>query len=92
MKKEIKDLLKKEIKEVNQSKGKVITGMLLLLLDIVLVSLSLLSIETLIFTLPLVFIIRKQIFEFKMKKFTLILLRLMVDEEFEKEFLNENKF
>ena len=89
MKKEIRESLKKEIKEVNQSKAKVATGVILLVSDIVLVSLSLVSIYTLIFTLPLLYIIRKQMMEFQLKNMMYILSRCLIDDEYENEILND---
>lgn len=89
MKKEIRESLKKEIKEVNQSKAKVATGIILLISDIVLVSLSLVSIYTLIFTLPLLYIIRKQMMEFQLKNMMYILSRCLIDDEYENEILND---
>lgn len=90
MKSTIKELLKEDIKEVNQSKKKVITGVVLLIADIILVTLSLLSIYTLILTLPLLFILRKQIMDYRMKKMVLVLTRYILDDEFAKEF-DKNK-
>jgi len=89
MKKEIRSLLKKEIKEVNQSRFKVITGVILLILDIVLVLLNLASIYTLIFTLPLFYIIRKQMMEFQLKNMMYILSRCIIDDEYANEILND---
>tara|TARA_R110000751_G_scaffold28319_7_gene73946 strand:+ start:3693 stop:3962 length:270 start_codon:yes stop_codon:yes gene_type:complete len=89
MNKEIRELLKKEIKEVNQSRFKVITGVILLILDIVLVLFSLASIYTLIITLPLVYIIRKQMMEFQMKNMMYILSRCIVDDEYSDEIMNK---
>jgi len=85
-----KELLKEDIKEVNQSKKKVVTGVVLLIADIILVTLSLLSIYTLILTLPLLFILRKQIMDYRMKKMVLVLTRYILDDEFAKEF-DKNK-
>jgi|TARA_B110000977_G_C11068177_1_gene488573 hypothetical protein len=90
MKSTIKELLKEDIKEVNQSKKKVVTGVVLLIADIILVTLSLLSIYTLILTLPLLFILRKQIMDYRMKKMVLVLTRYILDDEFAKEF-DKNK-
>ena len=90
MKSTIKELLEKDIKEVNQYKKKIITGGILLIADVILVTLSLLSIYTLILTLPLLFILRKQIMNYRMKKMVLILTRYILDDEFAKEF-DKNK-
>ena len=90
MKSTIKELLKEDIKEVNQSKKKIVTGVVLLIADIILVTLSLLSIYTLILTLPLLFILRKQIMDYRMKKMVLVLTRYILDDEFAKEF-DKNK-
>lgn len=86
MQDKVKELLKEEIKSVNQSRTKVITGVVLLLADIVLLALSFLSIYTLILTLPLLFVVRKQIMDYRMNKMVLLLTRYIIDDEFANEF------
>ena len=90
MQDKVKELLKKEINAVNQSRTKVITGVVLLLADIVLLTLSFLNIYTLILTLPLLFIVRKQIMDYRMKKMVLLLTRYIIDDEFANEFDKNN--
>lgn len=90
MKKDVREALKKEINSVVQSKLKVITGILLLLLDIGLVISSYITVYSLIFTLPLLYIIRKQIFEYRMNSAVLMLTRYLIDDDYSKEFDKEN--
>lgn len=90
MKKEVKETLKGEINSVKQSKLKVITGILLLLLDIGLVISSYITVYSLIFTLPLLYIIRKQIFEYRINSAVLMLTRYLIDDEYSKKFDKEN--
>ena len=86
-KKEIKILFSKEIKELNQSRLTVIVGLLLLVTNVVLVILTITSIYTLIFILPLLYILRKQFREFQMKKMVYDLSRCIVDEEFYQNYM-----
>jgi len=90
MKKEVREALKREISSVKQSRLKVTTGILLLLLDIGLVISSYVTPYSLIFTLPLLYIIRKQIFEFRINNAVLMLTRYLIDDEFSKEFDKDN--
>ena len=87
MKKEIRSLLKKEIKKVNQSRLTVIVGLLLLVTNVLLVIFTITSIYTLIFILPLLYILRKQFREFQMKKMVYDLSRCIVDEEFYENYM-----
>ena len=86
---EVKELLKKEIKLVNQSKFKVGVGVGLLLTNLILVAFSLLDIYTLIFSIILLYIVWNQIMEYMINKVTLVLMRYIIDEEFAKEFDKE---
>ena len=91
MNKEIKDLLEKEIKSVNQSRLKVIVGVGLLAANIVLLLMGVLEISTLIFTLILLFSVWSIVMDHGINKAVLVLMRYIVDEEYAKEFDKENK-
>lgn len=86
MKAEIKEVLKDEIKAVQKSKIAVLVGIGMVALDVVLVITSFISIYSLIFTLPLIFLIRKQIQEYRMNEMILILTRVIIDEDYAKTF------
>ena len=90
MEKEIKDLLEKEIKSVNQSRLKVIVGVGLLTVNIVLLLMGILEISTLIFTLILLFSVWSIIMDHGINKAVLVLMRYIVDEEYAKEFDKKN--
>ena len=90
MDKEIKDLLEKEIKSVNQSRLKVIVGVGLLTANIVLLLMGILEISTLIFTLILLFSVWSIIMDHGINKAVLVLMRYIVDEEYAKEFDKKN--
>jgi hypothetical protein len=90
MEKEIKDLLEKEIKSVNQSRLKVIVGVGLLTANIVLLLMGILEISTLIFTLILIFSVWSIIMDHGINKAVLALMRYIVDEKFAKDFDKEN--
>ena len=91
MDKEIKDLLEKEIKSVNQSRLKVIVGVGLLTANIVLLLMGILDISTLIFTLILLFSVWSIVMDHGINKSVLVLMRYIVDEEYAKEFDKENQ-
>ena len=91
MEKEIKDLLEKEIKSVNQSRLKVIVGVGLLTANIVLLLMGILEISTLIFTLILLFSVWSIVMDHGINKSVLVLMRYIVDEEYAKEFDKKNK-
>ena len=91
MEKEIKDLLEKEIKSVNQSRLKVIVGVGLLTANIVLLLMGILEISTLIFTLILLFSVWSIVMDHGINKSVLVLMRYIVDEEYAKEFDKENQ-
>jgi hypothetical protein len=86
MKAEIKEVLKDEIKAVQKSKISVLVGIAMVTLDVILVITSFISIYSLIFTLPLIFLIRKQIQEYRMNEMILILTRVIIDEDYAKTF------
>jgi len=90
MRSEIKEVLKDQIQEVNKSKTTVITGMAMVALDVILVLSSVLNIYSLLFVLPLIIIVRKQLFEYRIKHASLIFMRYIIDEEFQKEFDQEH--
>ena len=90
MEKEIKDLLEKEIKSVNQSRLKVIIGVGLLTANIVLLLMGILEISTLIFTLILLFSVWSIVMDHGINKAVLALMRYIVDEKFAKDFDKEN--
>jgi len=86
MKAEIKALLKDELKAVSKSKTSILIGIIMVALDIVLVTISLISLYSLIFILPLIFIIRKQIQEYRINQMMLILTRYLIDDEYSQTF------
>ena len=86
MKAEIKEVLKDELKAVQKSKIAVLVGIGMVALDVVLVISSFISIYSLIFTLPLIFLIRKQIQEYRMNEMILILTRVIIDEDYARTF------
>jgi len=90
MRSEIKEVLKDQIQEVNKSKTTVIIGMAMVALDVILVLSSTLNIYSLLFVLPLIIIVRKQLFEYRIKHASLIFMRYIIDEEFQKEFDQEH--
>ena len=90
MDKEIKELLEKEIKLVNQSGLKVIVGVGLLTANIVLLLMGVLEISTLIFTLILLFSVWSIVMDYRVNKAVLVLMRYIVDEEYAKDFDKEN--
>jgi len=91
MDKEIKDLLEKEIKLVNQSRLKVIVGVGLLTANIVLLLMGILDISTLIFTLILLFSVWSIVMDHGINKAVLVLMRYIVDEEYAKDFDKKNE-
>ena len=91
MDKEIKELLEKEIKSVNQSRLKVIVGVGLLTANIVLLLMGILEISTLIFTLILLFSVWSIVMDHGINKAVLALMRYIVDEEYAKDFDKKNE-
>lgn len=91
MKAEIKEILKDKIQEVNKSKVSVLIGTAMVVLDVVLVLLSVINIYSLLFAIPLIIIVRKQLFEYRIKHASLLFMRYIIDEEFHKEFDENHK-
>jgi len=85
MRAEIKELLKDELKAVSKSKTSIVIGIAMVILDVVLVLTSLLSIYSLIFTLPLLFLVRKSYNDYQLNQAMLIFTRMLIDDEFEYE-------
>jgi len=86
MKEEIKALLKDELKAVSKSKKSILVGTAMVALDVLLVVTSIASTYSLIFILPLIFIIRKQIQEYRVNQMMLILTRYIIDDEYSQTF------
>ena len=87
MKKEVRDLLKDEIKLVNQSRLKLVTGIVILLLNISLVVFSLFSISSLLFTIPLIIVIREVFFQYRLNSIMLAFTRCIIDDEYMEEII-----
>jgi glucose-6-phosphate-specific signal transduction histidine kinase len=85
MRKEIKALLKDELKAVQSSKISLLTGVVMFILDIALVLTSIISVHSLIVLIPLVFVIRKVYFEYQLNKAMLTLTRTLIDDEFQEK-------
>ena len=81
MDKEIKDLLKKEILEVKQSKLRVIIGILLIIILTGLTIFNTININTLILLLPLIFIVWVQIQDYRINKAVLLLMRYILNDK-----------
>ena len=91
MDKEIKDLLKKEILEVKQSKLRVIMGILLIIILTAVTIFNTININTLILLLPLIIIVWVQIADYRINKAVLLLMRYILnDEEIIKKIDNLN--
>ena len=90
MKAEVKKALKEELKAVRNTRISILIGLTMIILDIILVTTSIFSIYNLAFVLPLIFIIRKQIQEYRINEMMLILTRYLIDEEYAKTFNVEN--
>ena len=90
MQEKIKLLLHKELNSVKQSKQKVITGIILTVINIALILLNLIPIQTSLLTTILVILVWNQVMEYRINKSVLFLTRYIVDEEFAKEF-DKNK-
>jgi len=81
MDKEIKDLLKKEILEVKQSKLRVIIGILLIIILTAVTIFNTININTLILLLPLIFIVWVQIADYRINKAVLLLMRYILNDD-----------
>jgi len=82
MKAEIKALLKDELKAVSKSKTSILVDIAMIILDVALVLTSIFSISSLIFVLPLIFVIKKQIQEYQVNQMMLIFTRMLIDDEY----------
>lgn len=91
MKTEIKELLKEEIKAVNNSKISIIIGLIMVILNSLLVAASIINPYSLFFIFPLVFIIQHQVDEFRMNRIILMINRAILDEDFLNELTKEEK-
>jgi len=89
MRTEIKELLKDELKAVSKSKTSILVGVAMVILDVVLVSTSFITIYSLIFTLPLAFLIRKSYNEYQLNQAMLVFTRMLIDEEYSQTFKTE---
>tara|TARA_R110000796_G_scaffold9001_2_gene30990 strand:+ start:3043 stop:3321 length:279 start_codon:yes stop_codon:yes gene_type:complete len=90
MDKEIKELLETHIKAVNQSRLKVIVGIVLLTANVILLLLGLLDVSTLVFTLILLYSLWSVTMDHGINKAVLTLMRYIVDSDFAKRFDEEN--
>jgi len=91
MKTEIKKLLKEEIKAVNNSKISIIIGLVMVILNSLLVAASIINPCSLFFIFPLVFIIQRQIDEFRMNQIILMINRAIIDEDYLNELVKEEE-
>ena len=89
MKAEIKALLKDELKAVSKSKTSILVGIVMIILDVALVLTSIFSISSLLFIIPLIIIIRKQVQEYHMNEMALNLTRYLIDDEYSQTFKTE---
>ena len=89
MKAEIKALLKNELKAVSKSKTSILVGIAMIILDVALVLTSVFSISSLLFIIPLIIVIRKQIQEYHMNEMVLNLTRYLIDDEYSQTFKTE---
>ena len=90
MKKEVKEALKDELGLVRKSKVKLFTGVIMILLSIAFVVTQYLSVYCLLFLLPLLYVIRKEIMEYRLNSAVLMLTRYLIDDDYSKEFDEEN--
>jgi hypothetical protein len=91
MKTEIKKILKEEIKAVNNSKISIIIGLVMVILNSLLVAASIINPYSLFFIFPLVFIIQRQIDEFRMNQIILMINRAIIDEDYLNELVKEEE-
>jgi hypothetical protein len=91
MKTEIKKLLKEEIKAVNNSKISIIIGLVMVILNSLLVAASIINPYSLFFIFPLVFIIQRQIDEFRINQIILMINRAIIDEDYLNELVKEEE-
>lgn len=86
MKKEVKELIQEELNSVKQSKQKVITGIILIIVNVVLILLNLTPAYTSLLTTILIILVWNQLMEYRINKSVLFLTRYIVDKEFAEEF------
>jgi hypothetical protein len=91
MKAEIKKLLKEEIKAVNNSRISVIVGLVMIILNSLLVAASIINPYSLFFIFPLVFIIQRQMDEFRLNQIILMVNRAVIDEDYVNELTKEEE-
>jgi len=89
LKKEERELLKKEIKLVHQSRLKAIVGALLLVINILLIFFSYLDLSTLVFTIVLVFSVWYQVMDCRTNIAVLCLMRYIINDDYKKDFDKE---
>lgn len=83
MRPEIKELVKEELQAIQKSKISMVIGIGMVILDVLLVVTSFISIYSLIFTLPLIYVVRKSYVEYQLNQAMIIFTRMLVDDEFE---------
>ena len=91
MRKEIKELLKDELKAVKDSKLKLAVGYALILSVSVLSLVGVINLVSLVALIPLVFVVRKQKKEFQLNLMMLDFTRVLIDDEYGVEFKGTNK-
>jgi hypothetical protein len=91
MRKEIKELLKNELKAVKDSKLKLSIGYVLVGLISGLSFVGVINLISLVALIPLVFIVRKQKKEFQLNLMMLDFTRVLIDDEYGVEFKGTNK-
>jgi hypothetical protein len=91
MRKEIKELLKNELKAVKDSKLKLSIGYVLVGLISGLSFVGVINLISLVALIPLVFVVRKQKKEFQLNLMMLDFTRVLIDDEYGVEFKGTNK-
>jgi hypothetical protein len=91
MRKEIKELLKDELKAVKDSKLKLAIGYALVGLISILLLAGVINLISLVALIPLVFVVRKQKKEFRLNLMMLDFTRVLIDDEYGVEFKGKNK-
>jgi hypothetical protein len=91
MRKEIKVLLKDELKVVQNSKIKLIIGYTFIGLISVLSFVGVINLISLVALIPLIFVVRKQKKKFQLNLMMLDFTRVLIDDEYGVEFKDKNK-
>ena len=91
MRKEIKVLLKDELKAVKDSKLKLAIGYVLVGLISVLSLVGVINLISLVALIPLIFVVRKQKKKFQLNLMMLDFTRVLIDDEYGVEFKDKNK-